>query len=207
MNLPLWYQPNLCWCGQVSDPNQIYRAVSDISPNQYKTHKNGTQKESELQQRSWSLKQQWEERSANGDGGTSPGVDPPIVFSTGCSWSVCLFISFSLLWCTIALLRRSICSSFKASVKLLCYRTDGATRRSNLIYPVLERVPINSLSIEPIDYWPSSLQKNYVHQRTEIHMIGNSSSLLSPNSSFQMSPYKAVDWKPQRRLKELMLLE
>lgn len=117
-----------------------------------------------------------------------------------------LFIPFSLHWCTIALLRKSICSSFKASVKLLCYRIDGARRRSNLIYPSLERPPINSLSIEPIDYRPSSLQKNYVDQRSEIHMIGNSSSLLSVNLAFWMSPYKAVDWKPQRRPKELCAL-
>lgn len=62
-----------------------------------------------------------------------------------------------------------------------------------MIYPSSEKVPLNSLSVAPIDYWPSSVQKIYVDQRTEIHMIGNSSSLLNPDLAFWMSPYKAVD--------------
>lgn len=57
-----------------------------------------------------------------------------------------------------------------------------------MIYPSAGGVPLNSLSVAPINYWSSSVQRKYVGQIIESSTAGNGGSQLCPALAFQPGP-------------------
>lgn len=57
-----------------------------------------------------------------------------------------------------------------------------------MIYPSAEGVPLNSLSVAPINYWCSSVQRKYVGPVIESSTAGNGGSQLCPALAFQSGP-------------------
>lgn len=57
-----------------------------------------------------------------------------------------------------------------------------------MIYPSAGGVPLNSLSVAPINYWSSSVQRKYVGQITESSTAGSGGSQLCPALASQPGP-------------------